>query len=187
MKFTPIEQTLLFLAYNLKGKKVKRDDWITIAEKCKEAVDYFNSYEKVAERTNTSSELVRSVVRLLKLPDEVKQLVKERKIGMDIAQKITRIENPKDQIMVAKQIVGLSSHDARSLVEFAKRNPKASASDYENHKVRLFGAKRKKKEVHITIIPLEGELYRKLKEKADKEKMSPEKLIVELIKRSIEG
>ena len=185
MKNENIEDIITFLLYNIKGRKKKRDDWITIAKKCQEATEYFKSYKKLAYRLAVSPELIRSILKLLELPRETQELIKERKIGMDAAQRIMRIKNPKDQIKVAKIIKDLSAHDARDIIRFAQSNPNSSINELENYKKRVLESKTKTKNIHITIVPFNEETYQKLKETANKQKISLEKLIVKIIEESV--
>src|SRR6267378_388415 len=85
------DKLLAELFLSLKGSKKKREDWISIAKKCKRLVDHYRSYGVAAQKLGVSSELIRSAVLLLSLPKEVQVLVKDGKILFDAAQRLARI------------------------------------------------------------------------------------------------
>lgn len=186
MEDKKIEDVMIFLLYNIKGRKKKRDDWITIAKKCKEATDYFKSYKIVAEKLFVHPETIRSILKLLELPEEVKQLIQERKIGMDAAQRITRIKNPKDQIKAAQTILNLTSHKSRDILRYIQRKPDSPIQNYEKYKEKLTPLNKTVKNINLAILQLDDEIYKRLKKIASKQKISISNLIGDLIKKSLE-
>lgn len=181
-----IEDIIVFLLYNIKGRKKKRDDWITIAKKCEEALKYIESYEKLAEKLSVHPETIRSILKLLELPEEAKKLVKERKIGMDTAQRITRIKNIEDQIKAAKLISDMNAHTSRDLIRYIQRKPNATLEEYEQFKKKITEQKKNIKDIHLTITHFDEETFKKLEELASKQKISISKLIKRLVKESLE-
>jgi hypothetical protein len=184
MKEFDEEKILANLFLNLKGPKKKRDNWIEIANNCKQLVDYYGSMSETAKKLGVNYEIVRSVLKLLTLPEEVKSLVRSNKILFDVGQRIARINDRETQIEVAKAVVGLTSHDARELIQYAKNNPNA---DLEDFKRRVITSKNRKEKLHLTIIPLKEETYSFLKKIGAKEQLSPEKLIQNVINQWIKN
>lgn len=178
------EKKLAVLYLSLRGRKKKRYDWIYIANICKELEDYYGSTKKVAKKAGVSYEQIRTILKLLKLPKEVQRLIKEGKILQDAAQRIARIRNPKDQIKVAKSITGLRSHDARELMQYAKTHPNLSL---EKYKKRIVKSKKKVKKIRIVIIPFEEETYDILNKISNKKKITPSKLIKEMVDKQIKN
>lgn len=185
MKDKDLEKIIIFLLYNIKGRKKKRDDWITIAKKCKEATDYLKSYRRLAEKLSVHPETIRSILKLLELPKEVKYIIKKRKIGMDAAQRIMGIKNPKDQIKAAEMISNLSSHKARDMIRYMQRTPNLSIKDYDGYRKKLTGSNKKIKNLHIIVIGLEDETFKRLKEISSNQKTSLSQVIVDMIKKSL--
>lgn len=184
---TKEEVLLANLFLNLKGSKEKRDDWISIAEKCKKIVKESKNRNEAAQKLGVSSELVRSIINLLKLPDEVKQLVKERKILFDAAQRINTIklkDKRKEEIKrieVAKTIAGLTSHEQREIIQYAKKFPNSGLTNYKKRVV----ATREVRNVHVIVVTLEDSTYNFLQKYAKKEKITIEKLVQKLIDEKI--
>ena len=176
-------QILANLFLNLKGSKKKRDNWINIAKICKEFLDNSKNRKTTASKLGVSPELIRSIVSLLDLPIEVQKLIKEGKILFDAAQRINTIKDDnkekekKRRIEVAKEIVGLTSHEQREIIRYAKKFPNSSL---KNYKKRVTTA-REIKEIHVAVISLEKKQYEKLEKMSKKRKLSLEKLLLEIV------
>jgi len=175
---------------NLKGSKQKNDDWITIAKTCQKILKNNNNDRKVtAQKLGVSPELIRSIVSLLKLPDPVQQLIKDRKILLDAAQRINTIKIPEKkkreskQIQVAQIIVNLPSHEQREIIQFAKKFPD---SDIKNYKKRVM-TPRETKNMHVLVVTLEENPYKILQKKAKQKKVSTESLVQKIILGWTEG
>ncbi len=169
------EKMLARLYLNLKGAKKKQDNWFDIAQDCKQLRDYYGSAKKVADKIGVSYELIRALLKLTALPDEVKELIKDDKILFDVAQRIARINGNERRVEVARAVVGLSAHDARDLIQYAKKYPK---EPLDNFKKRVTEGKDRIEKVNLAIIPLKEEIYSYLKAEGQKNNVSPEKLIL---------
>lgn len=183
MKEINEEKILASLYLNLKGSKKKKDNWIEIADNCKQLVDYYGSAMKVAEKLGVHYEIIRSILKLLTLPEEVRQLIRVNKILFDVGQRIARIKDAKTQIKVAKAVVGLSNHDAREVVQYAKKYPDASLEDFRR---RVIDSKNKVEKINLAIVPIKEETYKLLKKFGQRYKLSPEKLILKIVNQWIE-
>jgi hypothetical protein len=161
---------------DLKGAKIKSDDWITIALKCKRLVELEGPYSKVAEKLGVTSELLRSILTLLQLPNEVQQLIRNRKILYDAARRLTALE-PKRATEVARIVAGLPSHKQREVINYAKRFPK---SGLQNYTKRVTKQERVEK-IYVAILPLKSDLHESLLSEAHRRKFSLEKLILEIL------
>jgi ParB family transcriptional regulator, chromosome partitioning protein len=60
---------------------------------------------QIAERVGVSRESVANYMRLLRLPDEVKQYVAEGRIGFSEARELLSLENPKDILAVTEDLL----------------------------------------------------------------------------------
>jgi hypothetical protein len=169
------EKILARLFLNLRGAKKKQGNWIDIAQDCKQLRDYYGSAKKVADKLGVSYELIRALLKLPMLPEEVKDLIKDDKILFDVAQRIARINGKERQVEVARAVAGLPAHDARDLIQYAKKYPKEPLNDF---KKRVTEGKDKVEKVHLAIIPLKAEIYSLLKTEGQRKKVSPEKLIL---------
>ncbi len=178
-------QKLANLFLNLKGSKKKRDDWISIAEICKGVLNNSKDRQDAAKKLGVSPELVRSIVSLLDLPDDVQKMIKEGEILLDAAQRINTIKNKnkekekKKRIEVAKTIAGLKSHEQREIIRFAKKFPDSSLKNYK----KRVTTPREIKEIHVAVVSLEKEQYKKLEKVSKKRKLSLEKLLIEIVRQ----
>ena len=172
------ERAIARLYLNLKGGKRKKDDWVSIATDLKRLSDFYKSPTETARKLGVSYELVRSIIKILNLPEEVQQLIKEGKILYDAAQRITRLRSPSKQIEVAKAVAGLTSHQARDIIQYAKRYPDADLADFKR---RVTGQKLAKGEVHLMVLPMRGETYRKLQSLSQRHKISTQRLVVSIV------
>jgi len=180
MKVSKEEQLLADLYHNLKGSKTKHENWIEIAEKSQKLVQQYGSIRVTSEKLGVSYQLVRSIVRLLKLPEEVQKLVKEKKILYDAAYRILTIEDPQNQVKVARAIAGLPSHKQREIIQYAKRYSDSGLSDYI---ARVTRPKPKPEKIHIAVIPLREEMYKSLQETSKMQKISVQKLILNVVEQ----
>jgi len=168
---------LSHLFINLKGSKTKREDWITLAKRCESVVKNSKSTQEAAKKAGVSYQLMRSAISLLKLPPEVQSLIKDGKILFDAAQRINTIKNPKRQTEVARTIIGLTSHQQREVIQYAKKFPEAKLSDYKNRLMKP----REIEKLNVAIIPLKEEFFNPVKQESKKRGISIEKLLVTII------
>jgi len=178
------EMLLADLYLSLRGRKKKKDNWIDIAKKCQQLVDYYSSPKIAAEKLGVSYELIRSILILLKLPEEAQQLVKNGKILYDAAQRIYRVKGVKRQIEVANAIAGLPSHKAREIIHYAKKYPNSALANYKRRVIAASTPGREK--IHLAIIPLQTKIFEQLQRRSEKEKISVEKLIVDIVNQWIQ-
>jgi len=172
------ERTVANLYLNLKGGKRKKDDWITIARDVKQLSDFYKSPAEAARKLGVSYELVRSIMKILDLPKEVQTMIKEGSILYDAAQRLSRLNSRTRQLEVAKAVAGLPSHQARDIIQYAKRYPDASLTDFKR---RVTRPKPRREEIHLTVLPLKQETFRRLQTLSQRHKTSAQKLIVNII------
>jgi len=174
------ERLLADLFTQLGGSKTKRDDWITIAKKCERLRDYYGSTKKLAENVQRSPELIRSILTLLTLPEEVQQLLKERKIGMDAAQRLYRLrKDPHKQVETARAFAQqLTSHKSREVIQYAKSYPDSSLVGYTE---RVKGEPTSRERIHVAIVPLKDDTYFSLDRLSKKQKTPIPRLILSII------
>lgn len=165
----------LFL--NLKGGKKKTDDWITIAKNCQKLEKIYKSQKTVAEKLGVSYQLIRSIISLLELPNEIKNNIQNRKILFDAAQRLNTIEDKKIQINVAKIISGLPSHKQREIILYAKRFKGKGLEKFKKNILK----KQETEKVHVAIIPLKKDIHTKLQKESKKKKSTIQQIILQII------
>lgn len=170
------EKILAELFVDLKGGKKKIHNWIDIANKCKRVCKMYGSTRVAGEKLGVSYQLLRTIVSLLTLPDEVQQRIKKGEILYDAGQRLLTLETPERQIEVARVIANLPSHQARQIIHFAKVSPE---SNIETFVRRVTQKQNKPERIHVAVIPLREETYKTLD--SLREGASVEKLIMSIV------
>jgi hypothetical protein len=120
---------------------------------------------------------------LLTLPNEVKMLIREHSIGYDAAQRLYRIRDTKKQIEVAQAMAGMTSHKQREIISYAVRNPR---SDLNIYRRRVEAPNVTRQKIHVVVLPLPERVYKALLRRGAKNKISPEKIILDIVNNWIE-
>jgi hypothetical protein len=173
------EKILAILYSNFSGRGKQKDDWIFIAEKLNELKSVYGSDEKVAKNLGLSRETVRSTIKLICLPNEIKKLVRDGQISQDLGWRLLAIKNKKTQIQVAKAIIGLGAHDARDMIRYAKNNPD---SPITNQITRLKKSRESMRKLNLVITTLTDAEYNQLQRLAKEKNKSINELISEIVK-----
>ncbi len=176
------DKTLAILYSNFSGRGKQKNDWIFIAEKLNDLKLIYGSDGKVAKNLGLSREMVRSTIKLLKLPEEIKQLIRSGKISQDLGWRLLAINNQKTQIQVATAIIDLSAHDARDMIRYAKNNPDAPVA---NQIARLKSSRKNTDKLNLVITTLDDGEYNKLRQLAIKKNKNVNGLISDIVKNWI--
>ncbi|MBC7365149.1 MAG: hypothetical protein H5U07_11530, partial [Candidatus Aminicenantes bacterium] len=106
---------------------------------------------EIADKVGKDRASVANYMRLLKLPEEVKEFIREEKISMGHARAILSLENEQEQIEVANLVVkkGLSVRETEKIVQkYKTKAPRIQKSledpdlkALEEELVRHFGTK----------------------------------------------
>jgi hypothetical protein len=163
---------------NLRGAKKKPQDWIEIAKTVRWAIDRYGSSRLAAEKLGYSYELIRTIASLLTLPPDVQDMVRDRRILYDAAQRLARVKGPERQRTIAKAIAGMPSHDARQVIQLSKRFPDANPSAFKS---QVAASKRETQHVQVLILPLRDATYKALKSLAVRRGLSTERFALEVL------
>jgi len=180
LKLDEITAETILIA-NLKGRKEK----ITPLLKVGEAIEYFlintenNTYKKIAKKFKISHSIIASFHRMRSHPLEIKKLITEKKIRLDTSTKLLTIENPKRRIEIAKTVAGISSHDARAIIDFSKKNEELSGGKC---KEKVLESKSVTKDLHVIVISLEDEDFKLLYSAAKKMKLTVDEASIQAVK-----
>lgn len=132
MDVTDREALELALIENLQRSDL---NLIEEAEGYQTLIDKFSlTQDDIAQRVGKARPTVANALRLLALPDRVKQLVAERQLSPGHAKALLGLEHPKEQELLAARVVaeGLSVRTLERLVNRlrkAPRKPRAEKSD----------------------------------------------------------
>ncbi len=178
-KINDIDEAFAILFANLKGtKRNKPHDWIKVAESYGIVKKHYPSDKEIAKKVGVSHEIIRSISKLLQLTEENKKLLRERKILLDTGEALSGIKDSQLQNKVGESVIGLSAHDARDLIQYAKKYPNESLEEF---KQRIFTSKNRIEKLHLTVVPLKEEPYQLLLKISKKQKKSLEGLISDII------
>jgi len=180
-----INDALNLLLTITKGSKKKAVDWIYITEETDFLLKNFGSLDKIARETKNSRETIRQIWSLNLLTNENKKRVSEKKILMDAGSRLTKIKDQNLQNKVGKVIENMASHDAREIIQVVNNDPEISIEKIKklviNDKIKT-----EKEKIFFTLLPLEKNLYLKLKNLSIKNKKSLEDVIIEIIRDHLE-
>lgn len=158
-----------------KGGKRKKNP-LELAEACNFFVERFQSHNKASEyiknryRYSISDRMLRKLTSLLRLPEEVQQLLLMGDMGIDVAAQLSESKlDDETKVKVCKVVAGMLAHDAREVIQYATKFPNAIIEEYKS---RVLAAKPKTEEMFVAIIPLNEEDYQKLKKESKKQKIS---------------
>lgn len=172
------EKIIAILYANFRGRKKKVHDWIYLAKLIDKLSKHYGSYQILAKKLGLSPETVRETLKLLELPQEVQELVKNERLKHEVAWRIASIKDKESQIRVARAVLGLDAHDARDIVRIYRKNRDIDIESY----VKNFKSSRLQVEkVNLMIIPMKKEDYSKIKKEADNFNQSPEKFLVDRV------
>ncbi len=178
MKKFDEDKLIASLYANFRGKGKKIHDWISIAEQIKMLSDYYGSHKELAKKLGLSEEHMRATLKLLDLAEPVQKLVREGKLKQEVAWRIASIKKNQDQIKIAEAVIGLDTHQARTLVRIFRND---SSIDLSASYERFKKSKQEIEKINIPIIPIKHTDYYNLKIEASKKNLNPEKYISEVI------
>lgn len=172
---------IAFLQANVHGRKKKIVSILDMADAVKFLVNKYKKQEKVASIVKIMSrEMVREFYNISTLPEEIKKLVQKKKIRIDVAQRLYKIDNTKKQIKLANIVSDLSAHDARKVIDYAINNSEKSVE--ECAKI-VQGSKNVVKKYDTLVIPLEKDDYQILNNFARREKLTATRFAKKLVEQ----
>jgi hypothetical protein len=184
MKKEPDNETIAQLFVDLKSRKPRKsEDWISVAKKVKEVVEWKGSASEAAKIFEVAPYLVRSIVSLLDLPKEVQNMVKEGRLGQDTASKLNGISDSRRQIEVARKIEGLPQWQQRSVIGYVRRLPDANLDQL----VKRLAAEEKRERVHVAAVILSEEDFLKVDGVRKRRNVTLEALLTEVIRKWIDS
>jgi len=171
------EDTALSILFANTKRKKRQVDLMTIAKSCEYLAHLYGSQAAVAKRVGLHSEMIRQFMSLLRLPEEVRNLVSSRKIDrLDVAYRIAMLKNRDQQITAAKSAANLaSSKDIRDVMRIVM---KGGASVEESTR-RVLDAK--PKGLHIFAMDFDDKTYHALRLRARDLKIEPAQLVKQIV------
>jgi len=174
---------IAFLQANVHGRKKKIVSILDMAEAVQFLVNKHKNQEKVASIVKIMSrEMVREFYNISSLPEEIKKLIQKKKIRIDVAQRLFKIDDKNRQIKTARAIAELSAHDARKIIDYVINNPEKTVE--EGAKI-VRGSKNIVKKYDTLVIPLEKEDYIILNNLARRENLTATRFAKKLVEQWI--
>lgn len=174
-------KALAILASNLKRKK-RNVDMLTIQECIDYLREYYGSLKEVEKRAGVSYEMLREFLNVKKLPNEIKLLVKSRKIdSVEIAEEILKVKGNKRQKELAENIarLKLSTKDVRDVVQYANTVLELSIDDCIR---RVLESKAIKEKRYMVVMELKNSTLERLRKEAEKLSVDIEDLAKSIFK-----
>jgi len=137
--------------------------------------------KEVARRFSIADRTLRIYLKLLSLPEPVKELIRTRKIGQDLAYRLTLLDDPKEQEALAKAILEakLTNKEVRAIVQTLKRrNPDMSIDQCVQLAVKY---RPRIEEQFLIITKLEPETQERLQNRSRTETVTPDDLLKRII------
>jgi hypothetical protein len=159
-------------------KKTKRPaDLLTVAESCHYLVNLYGASRIVAEKAGLSAEMIREFCSLLKLPGEVKNLIRDRRIDkLDVAYRLSTLGGPAEQVAAAGALWSVpSSKDVRDIIRLVKR----THLPIEDAKRMVLEAK--PKALHLFVVDFDDAAYVAITEHAKRLGLDPAELVRDIV------
>lgn len=171
------EETALSIVFANTKRKKRNVDLITVAKSFEYLVRLYGSQNAVAKRVGLHSEMVRQFRSLLKLSEEVQEIIADRRIDkLDVAYRISMIKEPSEQIEAAKGIADL--HESKDIRDVIRMIEKAGYSTKESIE-RIIEAK--PKGLHIFVMDFDDRAYRDINKAAKRMGISPAQLVKQIV------
>ena len=162
------ETALATLLLNLKRrKKLTGPTLLSSAEAAQYLRGLYKSQAEVARRTSVSSDIIAALIKTSKLPDDVKQRIREGILGLDTSWRIGMLKRAGDQSKLAKAVADLNilGKDVRDIVQYAKRNPQTSIDQCVR---RVLESKPVVEKHHLVVMELQDQTFQRLNVEAEK-------------------
>lgn len=137
----------------------------------------------VAQETGYGQTTLEELLMLLKLPDEIQDLLKSHDLGYE-AHKLVNITPKSRKIQLANALVGMSTKDVRALIEYAKKNKELAVVKCKEAVVK---SKTVKEKIFMVLVELSEEQYVQLKQKAERKRLSADTLATSVIREWLES
>lgn len=144
-----------------------------------------SSQKEVARMIGVSSTTIQMFMNLLTLPKSIQKLVDDRKIGIDAGARISRLEDPKEQGILAKAIIDrkVTSDEVKGIVHSLKRrNPDMPMSECIELAVKYRPII---EEEHLLVSRIRENTLNALKERSEASGILVDDLIEGILKETI--
>jgi len=170
------EETALSILFSNTKRKKRQVDLIALAQNCSFLLNMYGSREALAKKIGLSQEMIREIMLPLKLPQEIQELIRNRKIdSIDKVKQISALKGPSKQMAAAKEFVNTQTKDARDIKRLIE------SRELSAKRAREIISKAKPKDLHVFFIDFNEEQYRAILTQAKIRRTEPAELVKEII------
>lgn len=165
---------------NLKGPKNKPSDWVEVAKACSLLMSEWG-IKKMAVYFKVSEFLLRQINRIDKLGPDAKKLVRNKKLGLEVAYHLSRLKMPR-QAGAARVAVDLSMREMRQFIHLLLRDPDLSVDA-----ARKMVEELRTQKINIIMLPVTSEAYSRLREAAAKSHKNVHDFVLQVLEEYTSG
>jgi gas vesicle protein len=177
------KEALALVFANTKGKKKRNTNILSIATALNELKEVYGSSNKVAEKVGLSGQMVREFLSVLDLPQNIKNLIEQRKIdSVDKIKRIKSLISSGKDIMnesVLIEVERISTEDFRDVERLVKHG---NVGVKEALKVVSNG---KRKNEHLLILTISEKEFSILKKLAEERGLSEADYALEMLRTKL--
>ncbi len=163
------ETAKAILIANLKGARAKRSKLTEIARAVRLLKhDEYSSTKALAKAFGVSRSIIEAFDRILDQPPEIRKLIESGEVLLDTSTKLVSITDRRRRIEIAKQVAGETAFDARYIIDYAKKHPEITAKECKRI---VFASKDSVTSVHVVVVPLDDQLFRRFQDQASSRKL----------------
>lgn len=151
-----LEKATAVAMANVKGPKKKFSNLLEFAEACRVLIDEYGMKE-TARQLDISKFMLIQIDKINDLDKAVRQLVRNEELGIEAAYLASRIDK-KRRLKAAKLMAGMTKNQLRTFVHFLVKDPSLTVEA-----AKQMSDEAESKGIKILILPLEQELYEKVK------------------------
>lgn len=169
---------------NLKGQRAK--DLLGTAKALSrlKTLPEYKTNSRLGRTLGVSGEIVRQFLSLLALPTEVQDFLRDGKLGLEHGRRLAQLQSKtRDSqltVRVATEMVGMSAHDGRAMVEHLLGHPGMSA---EEARQAIAQSKPIEKHTYAIVASLDANLFNELRGRAATRKVSVNDLVKSIVER----
>jgi hypothetical protein len=172
------EERALAVAFANTHRQKRAEDLLTVAEAFDYLVALHGSQKAVAGIVGLSTEMIREFRSLLKLPEEIKLLIRARKIdSLDVAYRLSMMRSRDGQLRLAAEAADLSVDDVRDIRRLMVRDGLRA----KDSKARVLASKLRG--LHIFVIDLDEASNKKIEGIARESGLPPAEVLKSVVMR----
>lgn len=170
------EKTALAIIFANTKRQKRTVDLLTLAHAFDCLTNFYGSQKVLAKKVGLSDEMIREFRKILTLAPEVKEMINSRSIDkLDVAYRLSKIEDQTIQIKAAREFSKLKSKDIRNI----ERLISSSGLSVDDSIKTILESKLK--ELHVFIVDFNEDDYSSISKNAKDKNVMPAELIKQIV------